>query len=327
MMPMNSVSPSLSSQVDHNVPLSTQNLSVTSPAGVDARTPQRKPSVGQMKTLEALGASPPLPSKKRKVSRALSEQSIRQLNDVTAVSGVNIQEEVELLFSGHKADTGVSEASRRVVHEQEERGILLKTPLQKKLAEIMTKCGLKNISNDVERCFFLCVEERMRGLIHHLIRLSKQIEPLGQGRIGEKPVEVEVQKLDKPEGSGVDGDKEKGSGQVKSVKTKEEEDDKMEATAANVAICAAIGEDDLLSKWKLMVEEACQKHERSLPSPLPSGATRKFGRNQVVVPKTRVARTISIKDVNAVLEQEPQMSRSTLIYRLYERTQTMAAAQ
>lgn len=96
------------------------------------------------------------------------DQSIEQLNDVTAVSGVNLrvsfafpdsfsfhfksgcvvlnksnccclhwfQEEEEQLFSGGKEDSRVSEASRRVVHEEEERLILQKSPLQNKLAKI-----------------------------------------------------------------------------------------------------------------------------------------------------------------------------------------------
>jgi transcription initiation factor TFIID subunit 4 len=33
--------------------------SVASPAGVNARTPPKKPSVGQKKPFEALGSSPP----------------------------------------------------------------------------------------------------------------------------------------------------------------------------------------------------------------------------------------------------------------------------
>jgi transcription initiation factor TFIID subunit 4 len=65
-------------------------------------------------------------------------------------------------------------------------------------------------------------------------------------------------------------------------------------------------------------------------SPLPlllAGAVRKVGRNQVIVPQARVARKISIKDVIAVLEREPQMSRSTLIYRLYERIHSDATME
>ncbi|XVF39829.1 hypothetical protein PTKIN_Ptkin01aG0063500 [Pterospermum kingtungense] len=166
--------PSITTQMDSNVMLGSRNPSVPAAAGVNAKTPQKKPSVGQKKPLEALGSPPPPSSKKQKVSGAFSDQSIEQLNDVTAVSGVNLREEEEQLFSGPKDESRVSEASRRVVQEEEERLILQKTPLQKKLAEIMARSGLKNISNDVERCLSLCVEERMRGLLCNLIRLSKQ---------------------------------------------------------------------------------------------------------------------------------------------------------
>jgi transcription initiation factor TFIID subunit 4 len=58
-----------------------------------------------------------------------------------------------------------------------------------------------------------------------------------------------------------------------------------------------------------------------------AGAVRKFGRNQAIVPQTKVVRTITVKDVMAVLEREPQMSRSTLIYQLYERIRSDAAPE
>lgn len=48
-----------------------------------------------------------------------------------------------------------------------------------------------------------------------------------------------------------------------------------------------------------------------------AASVRKVGRNQVVVP--RVARSVSVKDVIAVLERETQMSKSTLLYRLYHK--------
>ncbi|KAI8002437.1 Transcription initiation factor TFIID subunit 4b [Camellia lanceoleosa] len=376
--------------LDPNISLRSQISSATPPVGPgnNVKTPPKKPSIGQKKPLESLGSSPPLPSKKQKLSGAFLDQSIEQLNDVTAVSGVNLREEEEQLFSGPKEDSRVSDASRRVVQEEEERLILQKIPLQKKLAEIMSKCGLKSMSNDVERCLSLCVEERMRGLICNLIRLSKQrvnIEKprhrtlitsdvqqqiLAMNRKAreeweKKQAEAEkLQKLNEPEGNaGVDGDKEKDDGRVKSLKANKEEDDKMRTTAANVAARAAVGGDDMLSKWQLMAEQARQKREGGTDAasgsqlskdvsrkPLSSssknarddqegerrgssaaimtaGMNRKLARNQVVVPQTKVARTISTKDVIAVLEREPQMSKSTLIYRLYEKMRAEAVAE
>lgn len=45
------------------------------------------------------------------------------------------------------------------------------------------------------------------------------------------------------------------------MQVNKEEDDKMRATAANVAARAAVGGDDMLSKWQLMAEQARQKRE------------------------------------------------------------------
>ncbi|XP_059633497.1 transcription initiation factor TFIID subunit 4b-like isoform X2 [Cornus florida] len=385
--PSNSVSSSMTPQLDPNFLLSSRIVSSTSPIGPgsNGKAPTRKPYFGQKKPLEALGSSPPLSSKKQKVSGPLSDQSIEQLNDVTAVSGVNLREEEEQLFSGSKEDSRVSEASRRAVQEEEDRLILQKLPLQKKLAEIMARCDVKSISNDVERCLSLCVEERLHGLISNLIRLSKQRVDIEKARHRilitsdvrqqiismnqkareeweKKQAEAEkLQKLDEPEGNpGVDGDKEKDEGRVKSLKANKEDDEKMRTTAANVAARAAVGGDDMLSKWQLMAEQARQKREGvDVPSGsqpgkdvshnpssafgrnanqeaekrgqsaafATSGSSRKFGRNQVSVPQPVVVRKISIKDVIAVLEREPQMSKSTLIYQLHEKMRADAVAE
>ncbi|KAF7830561.1 transcription initiation factor TFIID subunit 4b-like isoform X1 [Senna tora] len=384
LLTSNSTPPSLIAQLEPSVPLSSQISS--NPAGINARTPLKKPSVGQKKPLEALGSSPPPPSKKQKASGASLEQSIEQLNDVTAVSGVDLREEEEQLFSGPKEDSRMSEASRRVVQEEEERLILQKAPLQKKLIDIMAKCGLKGMSNDVEKCLSLCVEERMRGLISNLIRLSKQrvdfektrhrvvvtsdvrqqimtINKKAKEEWEKKQAEAEkLRKVNETDGNpGVDGDKDKDDSRNKSTKVNKEEDDKMRTNAANVAARAAVGGDDMLSKWQLMAEQARQKREgvtdssSSQPAkdvsrksssssgrsskdnqdgekrgsaPLAtSGAGRKLGRNQAIASQTRVARSISVKDVIAALEREPQMSKSPLIYRLYDRIHCDAPAE
>ncbi|KAH0683925.1 hypothetical protein KY285_022633 [Solanum tuberosum] len=389
MKPSNSASSSMSSHMDTSTLLTSRTLSVTSPLGLgnNGKIPVKKPSIGQKKPLDVLGSSPPPSGKKQKVSGGFLDQSIEQLNDVTAVSGVNLREEEEQLFSGPKEDSRVSEASRRVVQEEEERLILQKIPLQKKLAEIMAKCGLKNMSSDVERCLSLCVEERMRGLISSLIRLSKQRVDIEKSRHRtivtsdvreeimsinrkareeweKKQADVEkLQKANEPEGSiGVDGDKEKDEGRGKSIKVNKEEDDKMRTTAANVAARAAVGGDDMLSKWQLMAEQARQKREgggdvvsgsqpgkdvtrKNLSAPTRSskdpqeaekriqssaiatpGAVRRAGRTQGIITQTRIARSITVKDVIAVLEREPQMSKSTLIYRLYEKARSNASS-
>ncbi|CAH8332391.1 unnamed protein product [Eruca vesicaria subsp. sativa] len=360
-----SVSPSITTQLNASTAMNSRGQLGTSQAGVNARMPPKKPFVGQKKPLETLGSSSPPPSKKQKVVPNSMDQSIEQLNDVTAVSGVNLREEEEQLFSGGKEDGRVSEASRRVVHEEEERLILQKIPLQKKLAEIMAKVGLKQISNDVERCLSLCVEERMRGLLSHIIRLSKQRVDTEKSRhrtvitsdvrqqINEMNQKVkeewekkqaEAEKLKKPSESeegdgGVDSEKEKDDNRSKGLKGNKEDDDKMRTTAANVAARAAVGGDDTFLKWQLMAEarqksvsdagkEGTQKATssggRNSKDKQDGGRRftgaggRRLGKNQGSSLQPKVVRTISVKDVVAVLEREPQMSKSILMYRLLQ---------
>ncbi|KAK9066050.1 hypothetical protein SSX86_015452 [Deinandra increscens subsp. villosa] len=116
--------------------------------GGNTKSPQKSPTDGQKKTLEILVYAL---RKKQKVSGAFSHQSMERLNDVTAVSGVNLWEKEESFFSGSKEDSQVSEASRKVIQE-EDRLVLQNTPLQKKLSEITVKRGAKNRSSDVEPC-------------------------------------------------------------------------------------------------------------------------------------------------------------------------------
>ncbi|KAJ4916965.1 Transcription initiation factor TFIID subunit 4b [Raphanus sativus] len=351
--------------MDPNTAMNSRGPLGTSQAGFNARMPPKKQTVGQKKPLETLGSSPPPPSKKQKVVPNSVDQSIEQLNDVTAVSGVNLREEEEQLFSGGKEDSRVSEASRRVVHEEEERFILQKSPLQKKLAEIMAKVGLKQIGVDVERCLSLCVEERMRGLLSHIIRLSKQRVDTEKSRHGTfitsdirlqineinqkvkeewEKKQAEAEKLKKPSESeegdgGVDSEKEKEDNRSKGLKGNKEDDDRMRTTAANVAARAAVGGDDTFLKWQLMAE-ARQKSvsetgkdgnqkttsgggrnskERQDGGRRFSGpGGRRLGKNQVPWLQPKVVRTISAKDGVAVLEREPQMSKSTLMYRLIQ---------
>ncbi|KAH6785089.1 hypothetical protein C2S51_037544 [Perilla frutescens var. frutescens] len=385
LVPSSSVSSPSPSLMETNILSSSRLPSLTAPLGPgnNSKAPPKKPFVGQKKLMEAPGSSPPS-SKKQKVSGSFADQSIEHLNDVTAVSGVNIREEEEQLFSGSKDDSRVSEASRRVVQEEEERLILQKIPLQKIMVEKMAKCGLKNMSNDMERCLSLCVEERMRGLISNVIRLSKQRVNMDKPRhktiitsdvrqqitaINRKAREEwekkqgeteKLQKLNDPESStGIDVDKEKDESRGKSTKVNKEDEDKMRTTAANVAVRAATGVGDITSRWQLMIEakqkqggfdtsygpqtlkdvgrkplasstrntmenQESQKREPSCSLTTPA-SIRKVGRNQVVVP--REARSISVKDVIAVLEREPQMSKSMLLYGLYQKVKGDAVSE
>ncbi|PVH37325.1 hypothetical protein PAHAL_6G287700 [Panicum hallii] len=245
-----------------------------------------KKSGGQKKSSEAAGTTQSS-SKKQKTSGAFQEQSIDQLNDVTAVSGVNIREEEEQLLSAPKEESLASQEARRIAQEEEEKLFLWKGPLLKKLAEIARKCNMKNVNIDVEHCLSMCVEERLRRFISTLIRVSKQridTEKTGHrlvitSDVGRQILQMnqkakeewdkkQAEEADKnkkqteADGTGAaELEKEKEESRPKNVKPNKEEDDKMRTNAANVAARQAVGGSDMLSKWQLMAEQARQKRE------------------------------------------------------------------
>nr|CAB3495523.1 unnamed protein product [Digitaria exilis] len=249
-------------QVQSNFAKLRVQSSVQAPPAAVSKTPQRKAS-GQKKPLEALGSSPPPSSKKQKTSGGFHEQSIDQLNDVTAVSGVNLREEEEQLFSAPKEEI--------FCHLFSDYGILA-----------VRKCNLKVIGADVERCLSM----------------------------GDSNANTDLEK-----------DKNETRASSKHAKTYKEDDDKMRTTAANVAARVAAGGDDMLSKWQLLAERNKQRSEGGDGSSgsIPGGVRRS--------PLTKVARSVSVKDVIAALEREPQMSKSSLLFRLYRRPLTEPAAK
>ncbi|CAL5000823.1 unnamed protein product [Urochloa decumbens] len=262
----------------------TANSSTPNAAG---GAKSNKKSAGQKKSSEAAGSTQPS-SKKQKTSGAFQEQSIDQLNDVTAVSGVNIREEEEQLLSAPKEESLASQEARRIAQEEEDKLFLQKGPLLKKLVQIARKCNLKNVNVDVEHCLSMCVEERLRRFISTLIRVSKQridTEKTGHrlvitSDVGRQILQMnqkakeewdkkQAEEADKnkkqteADGSGateLEKEKEKEESRPKNVKPNKEEDDKMRTNAANVAARQAVGGSDAFSRWQLMVEKR-QKRE------------------------------------------------------------------
>ncbi|KAF0922345.1 hypothetical protein E2562_032589 [Oryza meyeriana var. granulata] len=205
-----------------------------------SKTPQKKTSAGQKKPLDALGSSPPPSSKKQKTSGGYHhDQSIDQLNDVTAVSGVNLREEEEQLFSAPKEESRVSEAARK----------------------------------------------------------------------GDDNAVVESEK-----------DKNESRSTSKHAKTYKVEDDKTRTTAANAAARVAAGGDDMLSRWQLLAEQNKQsKGSDGSSGSMPGGVRRSS--------HIKVTRSITVKDVIAALEREPQMLKSSLLFQLYGRSPTESSAK
>uniref|UniRef100_A0A0E0KFG1 RST domain-containing protein n=1 Tax=Oryza punctata TaxID=4537 RepID=A0A0E0KFG1_ORYPU len=341
-----------------------QPATQTPPPAAASKTPQKKASAGQKKPLDALGSSPPPSSKKQKTSGGYHDQSIDQLNDVTAVSGVNLREEEEQLFSAPKEESRVSEAARKVVQLEEEKLILQK----------VRKCNLKSIGSDVERCLSMCVEERLRGFMSNTIRLSKQRVDLEKSRHRIYPLSSDVRshilrvnreareqwdkklaedaerirkQSDGDDNAVVDSEKDKNEirSTSKHAKTYKAEDDKTRTTAANAAARVAAGGDDMLSRWQFMAEKKKSKGDGdgssgSMPgNMLPRTSSPKPGkgsREQQEIEKTggvrrsshiKVTRSITVKDVIAALEREPQMLKSSLLFQLYGRSPAESSAK
>ncbi|KAL4186186.1 hypothetical protein AMTRI_Chr09g32540 [Amborella trichopoda] len=227
-------------------------------------------------------------------------------------------EEEEQLFSTPKEESTASEATIRVVQEQEQRMILQKGPLQKKIVEIMPMCKLKSTGSNVEWflsivcCSVLMIlmkvdieKPRQRTFITSDIRC--QILAMNQKakEDWDKKTSEEAEKLwklNETEGSvGVDGQKDETHAKASKV-----EADKMGINATNVAARAAVGGDDMLSKWPLMSQNR-------------EVVRRLFGGAPAPVPLPKIVLRISVKDVIALLEREPQMSKSALLYGAYTR--------
>ncbi|XP_013593950.1 PREDICTED: transcription initiation factor TFIID subunit 4-like isoform X2 [Brassica oleracea var. oleracea] len=321
----NFASPSVKTQLDSSTMVNFSAPAATILPGTIVRTTQ-----GQKKTLEAQGSSLPPLSKRQKLCETSLAGSDKKFNDVTELSGINLmEEERELLSSLPKKDSRVFKSFRRVVHEEEGRTILQKVPLQRKLAEIMAKSGIKHIKDDVERCLSLCVEERMRVLLSNIIRTSKQRTNPEKCRnricitsdirkqineMNQKEKDEQERKHGGEEKLKNDTAKEdKRSEQVKADKEQAEK----RAKAANDAALASVGGDNVFSKWKLMAEARQKPSSETRRNAKKLSGGQRLGKKNHGSPK--VVRSISVKDVIAVVEKEPQMSRSTLLYRLYDR--------
>ncbi|XP_026453236.1 transcription initiation factor TFIID subunit 4b-like isoform X1 [Papaver somniferum] len=290
------------------------------------KTPLKKPSVGQKKRLNAHEVSSPVASKKQKVSEGIHE-NIEEFNDVVAGTGVNYWEEQELLLAVPKKDSRASEAAQRIV-QQEEEIFLQKNPFLKKVPLIISKCGIKHLSSNVALCLSVCVEWRLSGLICELIRLSKQradTERLRHRTIDTSDVLHQVLLMNQAENWVKKQVEEAQKIQKLNEANKEAKDDKMRTVAANIAAHAALGADDIFSKWQLMFEQARQKRDGVVgmssaaqsgdedrgPSRQKSGAMRISGR--------KIGRTISVKDMIAVLERDHHLSKSIVLYCLLDR--------
>ncbi|XP_024196152.1 transcription initiation factor TFIID subunit 4b-like [Rosa chinensis] len=284
------------------------------------------------------------------------QEGIEQLRDVVSVSGVDLVEEQErmLLLSVPKKRQAsrklvLQENQEGLVLQK----IPLQKKLEGIMGRCGLRIG---VDKDVERCLSMCVVERMRGIICNLIRQSNQRVDCEKSRhytVSTSDVKQEIMILNKKareellEKAQKLNEAKVSSNGFDGVKDKHDDgEDKMRRStaAANVAALAALGGHDILAKWKLKADQLSREKRRgkdvnpkatstvgrTIEAEKRGGveamvsaagsAVGKFGRNcqVMMMPQTKVAstRSTSVKDVIAVLEKEPQTSKSTLIYLL-----------
>ncbi|XP_024543420.1 transcription initiation factor TFIID subunit 4b-like isoform X1 [Selaginella moellendorffii] len=285
-------------------------------------------------------------SKKQKADPV---QSLEQINDVTAVGGVNLKEEEERLLTAPREESRTTPEMRRKFMEEEGRFFLEKGPLHTKVQEIAAKHGLKSISEDVERCLSMSAEELLWGFLLKTIKVSKQRCDVEKERhrvmatldfqkqimamrkeqreFRQRKQAEEAERLRKlNEEKGPQATEESTP---KSQKAQQQNDDKLRTTAANIAARKAVGADDVLSKWMLMAEQRQQKQAAAdgwgnAGTPVAGkqqfgAATPRVNARRSALPQATRARSIILRDLVACLEREPGMSTSPLLYRFYER--------
>lgn len=376
-------------------PLTIPDGSTVLASSSHARTPPKKATNEQKRPADISPISQ-IKSKKQKVAGEALEQSIDQLNDVTAVSGVNLREEEEQLLAGPKEESRTTQAMRRFAQEEEGRLFLERGPLRSKVNAIAAKHGVSVVSEEAEQCLSMSVEERLRNMLYKLTKISgrrsdqekemhkvvvtsdiqKQILLIRKKakKAQEKKQALESERLrklneEKEKASQNEGaPKEDGTtSRAKEKKAQKGEEGKQKASAASVAARSA---NDMLLKWQMMAEQGRQKREggeSGATTAIDTSATSSIGAataggreidkkqsqsgraapldgGNVIVPSalkkalsdtgqsrgfaqqasplnqpTKPPRNISVKDVVAYLETEPQMAKSSLIYRLHNR--------
>jgi len=119
---------------------------------------------------------------------------------------------------------------------------------------------------------------------------------------------------------------------MKAKKVKSMVNDILRTAVANAAARAAAGGVDLTSKWRLMADKAQNKHDERKGAIFKAQTMKLTDGRETKLKGTAGTfegdqfHSISGKDIIAVLERDPQMSKSTFSYRLYERLDSKAAA-
>ncbi|CAI9101483.1 OLC1v1038817C1 [Oldenlandia corymbosa var. corymbosa] len=357
MVPTNATLFSVKDPLDTRSSSNSKMLSATSSIQVGNFVSQAKQrSVSPKKSRKAPKSSPSPSSKKRKVSGARSDGSSEKFDDVLAVSGIDLMKEEQALQPAPSAGIHDSVKTGQVVQEVEDRLFLEKIPLRLKLEQIVQKSGLKSSGKDVDLCLSLCTEHFLMGLVAKIIKMSNQRSGKEKGRhnmIVTSDVNQQIMLLKQKSSEELEKtqtepgifqnvkEANKGGTEKRSMKGT------MNIDETNSAIRAALGDDDMLFRWKRLQsrqknvsglkagcvlqpekdadqklsstdnvrnEQEAEQSGNSAASTAPVEDA-KAGQIDVSGRESSMARTISLKDVIAVLEREFQLLKSPLLYR------------
>ncbi|KAK1395122.1 hypothetical protein POM88_014178 [Heracleum sosnowskyi] len=292
-------------------------------------------------------------------AEVVPSHQFENFNDVTACAEIDLDEEQEQLFPKATGKVSTSRQHRQCSVHQEEEMFLSETFLRAKMENIISKCGLKTVGKDVENCLLLGLGEMMDRLIRNMINMSKQKVDYEKKRhftlvtsdihrhimiMNRKCQNQKKPHDEKPNRDISDGEIDKSaksSAATKSKKKKIGADLRLETAArTNKAVRTSLGGDDFISKWKLLSTKA-QKAQHEEDPGIGDHTNEKMNKGSkgtgqefqgkgtenrtcqdrfLMVPK----RVVSVKDVIRTLEREPEMAKSSFMYRLYERSAVAA---
>ncbi|GJM95622.1 hypothetical protein PR202_ga12385 [Eleusine coracana subsp. coracana] len=242
-------------------------------------TKANKKSGGQKKPLEAAGSTQPPSSKKQKTAGAFQEQSIDQLNDVTAVSGVNL-----------RADGGGGAELEKEKEESRPKNVKPNKEEDDKMRTTAANVAARQAvgGSDMLSKWQLMAEQARQK--------REGLDVTAASQPGRGPAS-----RSSPMGKG-SGDHQEGQKRSHSTAF----------GSGKAAISFLTSHQFILTieycyftRFKLRIHKYC----------FTTTGMKRPGRGGFVGPQ----RTISVKDCISVLEREPQMTKSRLIYRLYER--------
>ncbi|GAQ84901.1 Transcription initiation factor TFIID subunit [Klebsormidium nitens] len=149
------------------------------PLGGVLTAPPLSPALGGVKRPSAAaGAQQPAQKKQQR------DDDVTRLQDVTAVAGLDLEQEAQqsMALAGPIGDSSANEEARLRIAEEEDRLFVNEAVLRARASGLAAKRGIPRVGEDVYKCLSMAVEDRLRGMLHRLVKLSKQRTDVRKGR-------------------------------------------------------------------------------------------------------------------------------------------------